>query len=520
MTLRLLPSPSLPRNPAFEKALALLAHPASLAAMGFLLLNDHVFRRLWPSWWTGKVGDVAWLFFAPFALAAVVAWLVPLRARACTSWVFRLSFSGVGVCFVLFKTVPGIAQMAIRITGALFHSPLVVTRDPSDLLALPALFAAVLLWKRSGQGTQPLETPLCDHRHPAVKPENAVSLRGWVVLPIAALLTLANAGIPDAGIICLDAQNGVLGAGNGFTTYTSSNGGLTWEPGTMGFHEGCDRSISGEWRETPGLAPGMVYRYRAGGAILVSSDQGQTWETAFDLTTISEPRQFYYVKSGSGNPVYAPGPLDALADPISGNTLFAMGHQGVLVRTGAGEWIWSPVGNYHPLEPFPTADAFSLLLGGMLLLAAGLFLLVFSTQALRWAGGTLRTIVTGLGWIAWLIVDVLFPPAQASGYGTMMSGAGVAAILVLAVPLAIEQTIRLARRAPRGLLPLAGFGLLTALMYFLPYVLWLYSTLPTLWWATIFGLVTAGVVLVAALIAARGLPVSHARRGKAGGTKE
>jgi hypothetical protein len=208
--------------------------------------------------------------------------------------------------------------------------------------------------------------------------------------------------------------------------------------------------------------------------------------------------------------MYRPGPLDAVADPGSGNMLFAMGHQGVLVRKASGEWAWSQAGGYRPAEPFPTPDAFSLLLGGMLVMAAGLSLLVFATQALRWAGGWLRITLAAVGWAAWLIVDVLFPPAQSTGYGSMMSGLGLAGILVVTFPLAIELIIRLARRAPGVLLPLAGFSLLAALVYFLPYLLWLYSTLPTLWWATIFGLVAAAAVLSAALISARRRPASHA----------
>jgi hypothetical protein len=28
-----------------------------------LLINDHLLREFWPSWWTGKIGDFAWLLF-------------------------------------------------------------------------------------------------------------------------------------------------------------------------------------------------------------------------------------------------------------------------------------------------------------------------------------------------------------------------------------------------------------------------------------------------------------------------
>ena len=68
-------------NKTFQKAVYLLSRPVSLLALFLLFLNDHVLRVLWPSWITGKLGDFAWLFFAPFALAALLALLIPASVR-------------------------------------------------------------------------------------------------------------------------------------------------------------------------------------------------------------------------------------------------------------------------------------------------------------------------------------------------------------------------------------------------------------------------------------------------------
>ncbi len=62
-------------NIAFRRALITLSHPASIAALIMVLLNDHGWRRVAPSWFTGKIGDLAWLIGAPFLLAAAQAWL-------------------------------------------------------------------------------------------------------------------------------------------------------------------------------------------------------------------------------------------------------------------------------------------------------------------------------------------------------------------------------------------------------------------------------------------------------------
>ena len=79
-------------NASFWKALHLLSHPASLIALSVLLLNDHLLRRIWPSWFTGKIGDFAWLFFAPFAAAAFLSWMVPLRGARRDKAVTVLAF--------------------------------------------------------------------------------------------------------------------------------------------------------------------------------------------------------------------------------------------------------------------------------------------------------------------------------------------------------------------------------------------------------------------------------------------
>lgn len=477
------------RNLAFEKALALLAHPLSLAAIGLLMLNDHLLRWMWPSWWTGKVGDFAWLLFAPFMLAAGLAWVLPLKDPARERWSIGLAVGGVGVVFVMFKLIGGFVEMATRIFTYAFHTPVLITRDPSDLVALPSLLLAYFLWTRTATPTR-------------------FSLRGWIALPLAALLTLANAGLPDLGISCFSESNGTIYAGSSFTAYASNDGGITWKPEEMMPEVSCGPDFTSEqnWTEVPGPQQGTIYRFRSGDNIEVSTDSGSTWQLARELSTISEARQLYYLKSRQGYTQYEPGPLAAIADPQTGNMLFAMSHQGVLVHTASGKWVWSQVGNYRPLEPFPTLDAVSLVLGGTFFLAAALALLVFCSQALRWAGGTLRIVILSLAWAGGVVVIVLFPPAQATGYNSAISGLGTAAVLLLAAPLAIEQALRLLRRAPAALLQLVGFGLLAGLLFILPYILWLYSTLPSLWWATIFGLVISVVVAAAAIIAAQRHP--------------
>jgi hypothetical protein len=102
------------RNAAFYRALQLLIHPVSVTAILVVLINDHVLRRLWPSWMTGKIGDLAWLVFAPFVLAALLAWVTPRAVAAHPNRLGGLAIALVGVHFALAKTVPFFHMLTVR----------------------------------------------------------------------------------------------------------------------------------------------------------------------------------------------------------------------------------------------------------------------------------------------------------------------------------------------------------------------------------------------------------------------
>jgi hypothetical protein len=102
-------------NLALKKALACISHPLSIGAVLLLVLNDHLLRHFWPSWWTGKLGDFAWLFFFPFITAAFLAWLLPARFRAHPQWVGGLAFTLVGLILFLAKTLPGFHDHSLSV---------------------------------------------------------------------------------------------------------------------------------------------------------------------------------------------------------------------------------------------------------------------------------------------------------------------------------------------------------------------------------------------------------------------
>lgn len=103
-------------------------HPAFGAAVVLLFLNDHFFKGsgILPGVVTGKLSDVVGLFAAP----VVLAWLV--RVRTPRGLAYSAAATGVG--FSLLQLIPGIGA------GVEAILPVQIWADPTDLLALPALY--------------------------------------------------------------------------------------------------------------------------------------------------------------------------------------------------------------------------------------------------------------------------------------------------------------------------------------------------------------------------------------------
>ncbi|WP_326826062.1 hypothetical protein [Streptosporangium sp. NBC_01756] len=116
------------RNPA----LAWIGHPLTVIAVVVLLLNDHLFKPLWPGVVTGKLSDVAGLIVAPPLLNLLIR-----RPH--------LSILLTGTVFGLVKTTAAGAALASQ-AWTLVWGPSLVLADPTDLIALPVLYATWWIW--------------------------------------------------------------------------------------------------------------------------------------------------------------------------------------------------------------------------------------------------------------------------------------------------------------------------------------------------------------------------------------
>ncbi|GEL94132.1 hypothetical protein [Cellulomonas composti] len=319
-------------------ALAWLTHPVTAGALVVLVLNDHLLKRVYGTWWTGKLSDVAGLVLAPalvgVALAAARSWRGSAH-RARPDVVADVATIVVGVAFVVVKiTALGAATASAAWTAV--AGPSVVLRDPTDLLALPAL---VLGWVVA--------------RSSATHPHDRATRRWPLVLPLAVLATAATSSMGAPGTMSVDVTDGVLVVGTGWseqaTSLFSTTDAETWTD--LGYVEHTpEPTDSGSPLPTsdPAAAtacvpdePDVCYRATQPETLGVSrsDDGGRTWEPEWSLTdeelsaltarlTDSEPIETLDVAvlpTAAGYRVYAANGGDGLAERDEDGTWTRLG---------------------------------------------------------------------------------------------------------------------------------------------------------------------------------------------------
>ena len=115
-----------------------------------LLLNDALFKALWPdAWVTGKLSDLAWVVFASPLLAFVLSLFLgrlPFARRA----VVLVSYVVLPALYATFNTFEPVHDWILRGLSLAWPAGLPDRLlDPTDSLVIPfGLGAAVWVWRR------------------------------------------------------------------------------------------------------------------------------------------------------------------------------------------------------------------------------------------------------------------------------------------------------------------------------------------------------------------------------------
>ena len=151
----------------------LLLHPLPLAALGLLLVNDHVLKVHASGFVSGKLSDVAVLVLLPFVLLAtwelargVLPGLSPVGRRLAVASVMVTMLSYVAIEIVpvaseAYRVGLGAAQWPFRALLAAAQSEpapafarVMLTSDVTDLYVLPVAIVVLIVgpWRITGRG--------------------------------------------------------------------------------------------------------------------------------------------------------------------------------------------------------------------------------------------------------------------------------------------------------------------------------------------------------------------------------
>jgi len=125
-------------------AFRVLGSKPAWIAIGVLLINDGYLKYAFPSAVTGKLSDVAELFVLPLAVAVVALSVATQFPRFATAIAVGV-YAAIGAVFVAMKTDVGFASAIRAALGPVTGGGTAGVADPTDLLALPALFASFAL---------------------------------------------------------------------------------------------------------------------------------------------------------------------------------------------------------------------------------------------------------------------------------------------------------------------------------------------------------------------------------------
>lgn len=280
----------------FWHALNCLAHPISVLALLVVGVNALVLQVYWPSWWTGKLGDAAWMVFSPFLLVSAVIWFLPREWSNRSHKIFSLSLSVVCVSFIMAKSVPAV-NFAIH---SIVHSlglPIKLALDSTDLIVLPLALVSRQIWNK--------EFVVTPYRS-----------RVLAVLVLALFVTVADMASPPSNCLFLMKDNSII-AKAVYSYYRSDDGGITWVQDATKDDLYCSYMT---WPVSLDTNPPLTFYYSRPEGLYQSLDQGKT------LTRV-------HVRQGGKTLVEY-----AVATPYD-TLVIAMGNGGFATRLPDGKWL-------------------------------------------------------------------------------------------------------------------------------------------------------------------------------------
>lgn len=413
------------------RAEAALTHPATLVALATLLVNDLVFKSMWPgSWITGKLSDLAWVIFAPPLIALPLTFLAR-RNQTAQNLAWATAYIGLPLLYAAYNTFEPLHDLIMGafsiLRGTSGGSPF----DPTDSIVIPfGIAIAIWVWRTARVNNA------------AIKVKSSLFIA--VLASVASVATSVSEPPTGASLLGED-QNGDVVAkdlrerdwmGDFFR---SRDGGFTWESAREDLLE--DESI--DWNALSAVTP--EGEYTLDGSNVIRTGDGVIHSTL--IVNSQADYRIFALATKSKGPGYGRVthlPTDIHYDAKSGNLIVAMGLQGVLVRTSDHNWHRVAVGPYTPVDFSPLnrvrlvmAPSQLLFSAFALALAAVAFALVVSTwpieaEGKRYIAASLTAAIGMVVMVPLIVAGLISSFSATQGIsGDLFAGEGLSAISML-----------------------------------------------------------------------------------------
>lgn len=185
--------------------------------MGMIIVNALFLQVFYPSWLSGKLGDLGWMIILPLVLTLLRS-LLPLGKLS--EYIAEISALLTAMSFTLLKLSPWVNKLARSSFTAMFGHTLKLALDPADLLVLPFLFIPLLLWHME----KPVKVPVWRYA--------AIGLVGLALLadaPLPRERVFACLAVEGNAVILFSAENTTTGSNKGRDVYISHDEAKTWQ---------------------------------------------------------------------------------------------------------------------------------------------------------------------------------------------------------------------------------------------------------------------------------------------------
>jgi hypothetical protein len=358
-------------NRSLTRALACLAHPTSFISILLLLFNDMVVKYYWPGWISGKLSDLAGLYFFPFLIGVLLS-LFAKHLGLHPEKVGKISIAVTGVWFALIKLSPAANHLTSSLVELILDTPSNIALDPSDLVASVSLIPAWWLWK-SIRPVQPRWSSLL------ILIVASFATMATSCMPIGAFTRLA---VLDGNLYVLDERYGQV--------FVSKGTGKDWVA-----DDDPPQQVLTDFERERGFPvvdcyqadPSICYRISGEEIIERSSDGGLTYQVAWQ---IPPGRRYFMDRFENGFLFLCGGPPDigpydlklmsAGSEPL---VVAASGNQGAIVGTESLGWERVSIGSAQP-TPYDDTNPMEIFLVTFI---EGLILIVVAfalTVAVSW----------------------------------------------------------------------------------------------------------------------------------------